>query len=103
MEPVDIEHLLSRVAKQRRRRDPATATTMHIADLTVDYVREKFGAEAHETVGLGFVWAAALLGALVTEITDLPPAALLNVLAFTGQRLATDARLAEDRAGLTCP
>lgn len=102
-QPFDVEHALSIVAQQRQRRDPGTATTMHISDLTVEYLRDKFGTEAHETVGLGFLWAAATLGALVTEVDDLPPAALLNVLAFSGQRLVTDARLAENRSGLSCP
>jgi hypothetical protein len=102
-EPFDIEDALTTVAQLRRRRDPGSVTTIRIADLTVDYMRSKFGPEAHETVGLAFVWAAATLGALVTEIDDMPPAALLNVLAFTGQRLTTDARLADNRAGLSCP
>lgn len=102
-EPFDVEHALSTIAQHRRHRDPATVTTAHISDLTVEYLRDKFGVEAHETVGLAYLWAAATLGALVTEVGDFPPAALLNVLAFTGQRLITDARLAENRAGLTCP
>lgn len=89
----DVELGLREIARHRRRRDQLTTATADVADRLASHMARHFGPEAAETAGLALVIAAASLGGLATEVPR--PEVLVNVLAFTGQRLATDARAAD--------
>jgi hypothetical protein len=89
----DVESALREVARYRRRRDQLTTATTEVADRLASHMARHFGPEAAETAGLALVIAAASLGGLAREVSQ--PEVLVNVLAFAGQRLATDARAAD--------
>jgi hypothetical protein len=92
----DVEDALRILAQQRHKRDEVTMAQCDIADRLAHHLKNHFGPEAIETAGLALVLGAASAGAL----KDVHPAILINVLAFTGQRLVVDARAA-DGPGLT--
>lgn len=90
----DVEASLHIIAGQRRKRDEVTRAQAELADRLAGRITAHFGPEAVETAGLALVLGAACVGAL----QECHPAILINVLAFTGQRLVTDARAADAAA-----
>lgn len=102
----DVEAALRQLARQRRNRDPLIRETTHHADRLAEHLRPEFGPEAEETAGLALVRAAASLGGLAAELASPDnmearnlASTLVNLLAFAGQRMVSDSRLADGPGG----
>ncbi len=86
----DVEDALRTAAQYRRRNDAATLAQVELADRLATNMTRHF-PDGLEAAGMSLVLAAASLGALANEVS---PAVLVNIIAFTGQRMVLDARAA---------
>ena len=87
----DIEQARRELRKARRNRDELTRQQAQLGENLAHHIDRHFTAEEMETVGRALLIAAGGLGALVVE--DMPPAVMVNVLGFAGDRLITDGRI----------
>lgn len=90
----DVNAALDMLAVQRLRNDALTAAQVELSDQLATALTVHCTAETAENIGRVLVVAAASLGALAVE--NIPPGALVNVLAFAGQRIALDGRTAKE-------
>jgi hypothetical protein len=88
----DVEDALRTAAKYRRRNDAATLAQVDLADRLATAMTKHFPSGLEEA-GISLVLAAASLGAITAEVS---PAVLVNIIAFTGQRMVLDARAADE-------
>lgn len=86
----DEERGLRELARNRLKRDPVTVHTAAIADQLATHMKRHFSAEETETAGRALLIGAASVAALIED--EIPPAVILNVLAFAAGRLVTDGR-----------
>lgn len=86
----DVGQAMREIARARRKRDELTRQQASIANKLATHLDRHFSAEELETAGRALLIGAGSVAALAEP--GIPPAVLVNVLAFTGDRLVRDGR-----------
>lgn len=93
----DIESALLGVSIRRHSGNALDTESAKLGDTIVAGLRREFPELDPETCGLAMVIAAGSVIPLLEH--EIPPAVLVNIIGFAGQRLVSDARKATVRDG----